>query len=218
MCLMNAGQNRYNLRQAIPVEVAPGVLLQPERMGVVRSHVNQVTQIILRAAMADLYASGRSSLREAVGLPARVGPGLFSVPPGVARVVNIISCLKELVRACCGGAASGLQLQRPYGFACLGSRCGSAWVQRAGKCSLMTPRLSKEPAPMAAVGGPRFSLQPAPLPPSTPPQEIPGRPVPPEWHLVAPQGVVVGPGGRLPEVQDPVIQSFLDRAAGVGGT
>jgi hypothetical protein len=190
MCLMNAGQNRYNLRQHLPVEVAPGVLLQPERMGLVARHVNQVTQVILRAAMTDLYTAGRGALRRGLGLPPRAGPGLFSVPAGVARVVNVISCLRELVRAGRGGGP-----------------CLVKWADRPRDAS-PTLSLAQCTQPNRPFGRPA-------LPPRL--QEAPGRPVPPEWHLVAPQGVPLPPGGALPEVADAPMRAFLDRAAGERG-
>ena len=98
MCLMNAGQNRYNLRPDVPVEVAPGALLQPAAMGPLRRLVNEAAQLLLRACMVN-YSGEREALRAAHGLPRGVGAGLFGVPARVARLVNVVSCVPELVRA-----------------------------------------------------------------------------------------------------------------------
>ncbi|GBF96195.1 hypothetical protein Rsub_08740 [Raphidocelis subcapitata] len=141
MCLMNAGQNRYNLRPGVPVEVAPGVLLQPASLGPLRRLVNEAAQLLLRVCMDD-YAGDREALRAAHGLPRGVGAGLFGVPARVGRLVNVISCVREL--------------------------------------------------------------------------EVP-RPLPPEWHLVGPQGVSFPAGGEWPpRVGDPAISAFLDVAEADG--
>lgn len=58
------------------------------------------SQIILRCVVRELFAAGRGELRAAHGLPPRAGCGLFSVPPGVARVVNLLSCIQDLVSQC----------------------------------------------------------------------------------------------------------------------
>lgn len=61
----------------------------------------------------------------------------------------------------------------------------------------------------------RPARAPAPNPPSrASPQEVP-RPLPPEWHVVGPQGVSLPDGcGWPPAVGDPAISAFLDAAEG----